>query len=183
MMLGSRGKAGTFETKLHPRPWTGDFKDGLGNKISMLAYANPKNGADKKKRADGYGITRFNKKTKKITFECWPRFCDVTQGDKVQYLGWPIKVDQDANDGRKVVGWLPELRFAKGVSLVVQVIEEATAEVLYTARAKGNSFKPRAYSTGKHTIKVGLQKQDVKMIRGVVVAKTKKEAGELKVIL
>ena len=148
-----------------------------------MAHANSENRADEKKRADGYGIARFSKKTRKITFECWPRFCDVTQGDKVQYFGWPIITDQDANDDRKIVGWLPELRFAKGVSLVVQVIEEATAEVLYTARAKGNSFKPRAYSTGKHAIKVGLQKQDVKMIRGVVVAKTKKEAGELKVIL
>ena len=165
MMLGSRGKAGTFETKLHPRPWAGDFKDGLGNKISMLAYANPKNGVDKKKRADGYGIARFNKKTRKITFECWPRFCDVTQGDKVQYLGWPIKTDQDANDGRKIVGWLPELRFAKEVNPVIQVIEGAKGEVLYTARAKGNSFKPRVYLTSKHTIKVGLQKPDVKMKR------------------
>ena len=66
---------------------------------------------------------------------------------------------------------------------VVQVIEEATGEVLYTTRAKGNRFKPRVYSSGKHTIKVGLQKPDAKIIRGVVVAKTKKEAGELKVIL
>jgi hypothetical protein len=176
-------KAGPNPVPNSPLPWTGDFKDGLGNKISMLAYANPENRADEKKRADGYGIARFNKKMRKITFECWPRFCDVTQGDKVQYLGWPIEVDQDANDGRKVVGWLPELRFDKGVNPVVQVIEEATGEVLYTTRVKGNRFKPRVYSSGKHTIKVGLQKPDAKMIRGVVVAKTKKEAGELKVIL
>ena len=161
-------KAGPNPVPNSPLPWTGDFKDGLGNKISMLAYANPENRADEKKRADGYGIARFNKKTRKITFECWPRFCDVAQGDKVQYPGWPIEVDQDANDGRKVAGWLPELRFDKGVNPVVQVIEEATGEVLYTTRAKGNRFQPRVYSKGKHSVRVGLQKPDTKTLSGLL---------------
>jgi hypothetical protein len=31
-----------------PLPWTGDFKDGLGNLISMLAYANPEDIQDEK---------------------------------------------------------------------------------------------------------------------------------------
>ena len=43
-----------------PLPWTGDFKDGLGNKISMMAYANPEDRIDERKRADGVGIARFN---------------------------------------------------------------------------------------------------------------------------
>ena len=45
-----------------PLPWTGDFTDGLGNKISMLAYANPTDIADEKQRADGYGLVRFDKR-------------------------------------------------------------------------------------------------------------------------
>ena len=61
-------------------------------------------------------------------------------GDKAQFAGWPITVDQDANDGREVAGWLPSLQFAKGVRPVVQVIEDATGEVLYTTRAKGETF-------------------------------------------
>ena len=160
-----------------PLPWTGDFKDGLGNKISMLAYANPEDRSDEKKRGDGYGIVRFNKKTRKVTMECWPRFCDVTDGDKVQYPGWPITIDQDANDGRKIAGWLPELRFDKGVNPVVQVIEEATGEVLYTARARGNRFQPRVYSKGKYTVKVGLQKSDSSTLKGVESVAKKSDAG------
>ena len=160
-----------------PLPWTGDFKDGLGNKISMLAYANPEDRSDEKKRGDGYGIVRFNKKTRKVTMECWPRFCDVTDGDKVQYPGWPITIDQDANDGRKIAGWLPELRFDKGVNPVVQVIEEATGEVLYTARARGNRFQPRVYSKGKYTVKVGLQKPDSSTLKGVESVAKKSDAG------
>lgn len=45
-------------------------------------------------------------------------------GDKAQFPGWPIKVAMDANDGRKVVGYLPEIVFDEGVNGVVQVIEE-----------------------------------------------------------
>jgi len=173
-------KAGPNPVPNSPLPWTGDFKDGLGNKISMLAYANPENRADQKKRADGYGIARFNKKTRKVTFECWPRFCDVRDGDKAQYPGWPITVDQASNDGRKIAGWLPELRFADGIRPVVQVIEEATAEVLYTTRAKGNRFQPRVYSKGKHTVKFGLQKPDSKVLKGLN-PKSKNAAGQLMV--
>ena len=173
-------KAGPNPVPDSPLPWTGDFKDGLGNKISMLAYANPENRNDEKKRADGYGIVRFNKKTRKVTLECWPRFCDVTDGDKVQYSGWPITIDQDANDGRKITGWLPELRFEKGVNPVVQVIEESTNEVLYTTRPKGNRFQPRVYSKGKHTVKIGLQKPDSKILKGLN-PKAKNTAGHLTV--
>ena len=173
-------KAGPNPVPDSPLPWTGDFKDGLGNKISMLAYANPENRNDEKKRADGYGVARFNKKKRQVTFECWPRFCDVTDGDKVQYPGWPITIDQAANDGRKITGWLPELRFEKGVNPVVQVIEESTDEVLYTTRPKGNRFQPRVYSEGKHTVKIGLQKPDSKILKSLD-PKVKSEAGHLAV--
>ncbi len=52
-------KAGPNPVEGSPLPWTGNFKDGLGNKISMMAYANPENPGDEKKRADGYGVVRF----------------------------------------------------------------------------------------------------------------------------
>ena len=73
-------------------------------------------------------------------------------------------MDQDANDGREVAGWLPT---SKGVRPVVQVIEDATGEVLYTTRAKGATFQPRVYSKGKHTVKIGRQKPTVKTLKGL----------------
>ena len=57
-----------------PLPWTGDFHDGLGNKLSMMAYANPPNAREERQRGDGYGLVRFDKKKRTITCECWPRF-------------------------------------------------------------------------------------------------------------
>ena len=94
-----------------PLPWTGDFQDGLGNKISMLAYANPPEISEERQRADGYGIVRFDKRSRRITFECWPRFADAKEGERAQFPGWPITVAMADNDGRKPVAWLPELVF------------------------------------------------------------------------
>jgi len=76
-----------------PLPWTGDYEDGLGNKISIAAYANPEDRTDEKQRGDGYGIARFDFAKSSITFECWPRF-PVTGADgrARQYPGWPVTV-------------------------------------------------------------------------------------------
>ncbi|MFK7767185.1 MAG: metallophosphoesterase family protein [Mariniblastus sp.] len=161
-------KAGPNPIANSPLPWTGDYLDGLGNKISMMAYANPPNRQDEKQRGDGFGVVRFNKKTQKITIECWPRFADVADGDKAQFAGWPITIDYRDNDGRKPTGYLPELVF-KGLDRpVVQVIEEASKEVLYTVRATSNRFKAPVYAAGKYTVKVGKDKPDAKSVEGIM---------------
>ena len=170
-------KAGPNPVPGSPLPWTGDFKDGLGNKLSMMAYANPPDVADEKQRADGYGIARFDKRKRTITFECWPRFSDAKQGAKAQFPGWPITVAMEANDGRRVAGWLPELVFAGAPNPVVQVIEEATGDILYTVRAQGGRFHPRVYSTGKHTIKIGADKPTTLTFAGLQ-PKPKTESGQ-----
>lgn len=147
-----------------PLPWTGDFKDGLGNRISMMAYANPPDIQDEKQRADGYGLVRFNKKNRQITFECWPRFADVKKDPKGQFPGWPITVDMQGNDGRKVAGYLPELVFDGAADPVVQVIEDSTGDLLYTVRVSGSRFQPRVYTLGTHTVKVGRDRPDAQTL-------------------
>ena len=160
-----------------PLPWTGDFKDGLGNKIGMMAYANPEDVQDEKKRADGYGIARFRKNTREIVFECWPRFSDAKAGDAAQFPGWPIAVPMDGNDGRAVAGYLPELTFTNLTDPVVQVIGEATGEILYTVRVTGKSFQPRVYAPGKYTVKIGRDRPDGETITGLSAA-AKADAGQ-----
>ncbi len=160
-----------------PLPWTGDFKDGLGNKLSMMAYANPPDINDERQRADGYGIARFEKKTRQITFECWPRFSDPNAAGKAQFPGWPITVSMEKNDGREVLGWLPELVFEDGANPVVQVIEDATGDILYTIRAQGGRFHPRVYSNGKHTVKLGPDKPDAQTL-DALEPRPKAESGQ-----
>jgi len=70
-------------------PWTGNYLDGFNNKITMHAYANP----DSDSNGAGFGIVKIN--NEKITFECWPRFADVTQADAKQFKGWPVIINRD----------------------------------------------------------------------------------------
>ncbi len=74
-----------------PLPWTGDYLDGLDNRISMYAYANPESPSE----ASGFGLIRFNKPTKEVTFECWPRDVYVLEKGASQFAGWPLTVKLD----------------------------------------------------------------------------------------
>jgi hypothetical protein len=170
-------KAGPNPVPNSPLPWTGDFKDGLGNKMSIMAYANPPDIKDERQRADGYGLVRFQKKTRKITVECWPRFADVKSGDRAQFPGWPITVDADQNDGRKPVAWLPELVFEGAVNPVVQVLDEKSGEILYTTRVVGNRFQPPVFSAGSFTVKAGRNRPDGPKLAGLS-GKERSAAGQ-----
>ena len=66
-------------------PWTGDYLDGLANKVTMHAYANP----ETESHGAGYGLVRFDKQNNAVTFECWPRHVDVSKADAKQFVGWP----------------------------------------------------------------------------------------------
>ncbi|MCU0916827.1 MAG: hypothetical protein MUC88_20050, partial [Planctomycetes bacterium] len=163
-------KAGVSPIPGSPLPWTGDYLDGLYNKITMIAYANP--GFDNIKimrtnqrnpealLGDGYGLIRFHKKTRRITFECWPRYADLNRGDAAQYPGWPITFRMEENDGRKVFGYLPDMVVNGAADPVVQVVREADRELLYTRRIQGSRFRPHVYGPGKYTVKVGRDKPD-----------------------
>lgn len=89
------GAAGGNHNPDSPLPWTGDYLDGMGNHITMYAYANPEvraNGA-------GYGLVRFDKGNHTVTFECWPRTEDVAQPGATQYEGWPLTVKLEGHTG------------------------------------------------------------------------------------
>jgi hypothetical protein len=148
----------------------------------MLAYANPPDIQDERQRADGYGVVRFDKRSRQITFECWPRFSDAKQGDSAQFPGWPITVAMADNDGRKTAGWLPELVFEGAASPVVQVVEEQSGQILYTVRISGDRFQPRVYAPGKYTVKVGRERPDGPSLTGLE-PQAKTSAGQRTVTL
>ncbi|MBL8865811.1 MAG: hypothetical protein JNK93_09655 [Planctomycetia bacterium] len=174
-------KAGPNPVPNSPLPWTGEFKDGLGNMIRVLAYANPENVNDEKKRADGYGLAKFDKKARTVTFECWPRFSDAAAGDKAQFPGWPITVGWDENDGRKPTAWLPTLEFEKGVDPVVKVTNVKTGEVVYSIRVTGPTFQPPVFAAGKYTIAIGRDRPDGIKLESLEATADKSAAGSRKV--
>ncbi|WP_242083465.1 alkaline phosphatase D family protein [Aestuariivivens sediminis] len=72
-------------------PWNGQYLDGFHNKITMHAYVNP----DQASEGSGYGLIRFNKENKEVTFECWPRDTDVSIEGAKQFMGFPITIKTD----------------------------------------------------------------------------------------
>ena len=147
----------------HAKPgaprYTGEYKDAFGNRMSVAAVADPlvtgRQPALLYDRATGYGIVRFDRKTRDITLECWPRFADPNSLEGKPYPGWPIVISQFDNYGRAAKAWLPTLKFRGMSDPVVQVIDEKNDEIIYTVRAKGDSFRPKVFAAGAYTIKCG----------------------------
>lgn len=140
--------------------YTGQFKDGLGNRITCYAAANPamshpQRGKELNVFAAGFGVARFDKRRRKITFECWPRTVDVTAKSSKQYPGWPLTIDQLDNYGRVAAAWLPTLKIEGATDPVVQVVRQSDGEIVYTLRINGSTFRPKVFARGLYTIHVG----------------------------
>ena len=149
-------------------PILGDHFDGFNNKVTAIAVANPspeKGGDRLTTRAAGFGVTRINKKTRDVTFICWPRNVDVSAKDAKPYPGWPFTFNQLDNYGRKAGAYLPSLEINRP-NQVVQVINEKTEEILYTIRIKGSAFRPKVFSDGSYTINVG-EGNERKSLKGI----------------
>jgi len=140
-----------------PLEHTGKFFDGFGNRLTMYAYVNPSpenmfppadNGAS------GYGLVRFNKATRQITMECWPRGVDVSKPDAKQYDGFPITINQQDNYGRMAAAFLPTIEVSGRTNPVVQIVDEKDKTIVYTIRINGTTFSPKVFRRGRYTIKI-----------------------------
>jgi hypothetical protein len=109
--------------------YTGRHYDGFGNRVTCWAAANPSkepNGGSKlTTRAAGFGVVRFNKPTREITFECWPRNVDIKDTHTQQYTGWPKTISQTDNYGRTPAAYLPTLNIKGQTDPVIQIIDES----------------------------------------------------------
>lgn len=139
----------------------GRYTDGLANKVTVHAVANPKRAPREPvleylhDKASGYGLLRFRKPTREITMEAWPILSDPQGGDAEQFAGWPKTIRMEENDGRSAAAHLPTLDVEGAADPVVQVTDEADGAVLYTQRIQGRSFRPRVFRTGgTYTVKV-----------------------------
>ena len=154
-------------------PFTGRFYDGFGNKLTMQAYANP---TTENYNAAGYGLVRFDKPTRNITFECWPRHVDVTAPGVKQHPGWPIKITQEDNYARGALAWLPSIEVSGCDSPVVQVYDQYLKEVVYTFRINGTIWQPKVFREAVYSIKVLGDDGKVKLFRNVQATPEKNDA-------
>lgn len=164
------------KNRLDPNlPNTGDYLDGLGNRMTVHAIANP---ATKNRRgvlntlhdkASGYGMVRFDKDRRELTIECWRLQFDANDPKPAdQFPGWPKTIAMEDNYARKAHAWLPTIRVTGMADPVVQVIDEADGSIVYTLRINGTSFRPKVFSDGVYTLRIGEPDAGkVKTIEGV----------------
>ena len=136
--------------------YLGDYRDGFGNMLTIHAHTNPRPSgrepAELHDRMPGFGIVRFDKRTREITVECWPRMVDVTDPAN-QYTGWPRTIRQLDNYGRQAVAYLPTIRVRGATDPVVQVVDEESGETAYTVRIQGSEFRPKVFGEGTYTVR------------------------------
>ena len=138
---------------------TGDFRDSFGNPMTVLAVANgakqPRQSVLEKlhDKVSGLGLVRFDKARQKITVECWPLLADPMQPG-TQFPGWPRTFDLLANYGRKPVAHMPTLTIKSDANPVLEVIDEATCELLYTLRLAARTFQPHTFAAGRYTLRL-----------------------------
>ncbi len=140
--------------------YTGEFKDGFGNKMDVYAVSNPifteKKPSKVYDRAAGYGIVKLNKKNRSIKIECWPLGASPEKGATEMYNGWPITITQDQNYGRQATAHLPEVQIIGLDKPVIQIINELTGELEYSLRLNKPSYIPKVFSkNGSYKIRVG----------------------------
>ncbi|SNR16613.1 alkaline phosphatase D family protein [Tenacibaculum jejuense] len=166
-------KAGANQEKNAPK-YTGDFLDGFQNKMTVKAVGNPtlpeiKEGGKLSTRAAGYGIVRYHKKTRAITFECWGRNVNITDAKSKQYPGWPITIQQSDNYTIKNGYELPGLTISKP-DQVVTIHNSETNELISSLRIKGSKYQAKVPKEGLYTITIG-EGKNIRVLQNIKAKK------------
>lgn len=142
--------------------YTGEYEDGFANKMTVYAVANPvrdfrtdRSLGELSDKSSGYGLIRFQKSDQSITLECWPVLSDPTGGADEQFEGWPKTVAMEDNYAREPVAHLPTVVVEGTTNPMIQVVDEGDGEVVYTRRLTEQTFQPKVFREGPHTVRVG----------------------------
>jgi alkaline phosphatase D len=140
--------------------YTGEYADYFNNKVTVWAIANPEpvqiEPVYLHSRAPGYGIIRFDKPSREITMECWPRYVDPDDASSgSQYPGWPKTVSMEGNYSRKAYGFLPELNVHGIDKPVVQLVCEENREIIYTLRLNNLPVRLKVFEPGSYSLIIG----------------------------
>lgn len=154
--------------------YTGNHLDGFGNRMTVHAVANPvRSGRTPEAlydRVPGYGIIRFNRDSRTITAEAWPRWVDPRSEDAYQYSDWPVTVTQESNYGRQAAGYLPPINVEGMTEPVLTLIDETTMDTLYTLRLSTLPFRAKVFDTSSsYTAVVGDQSTHETRLTGLQV--------------
>jgi hypothetical protein len=90
---------------------TGEYVDGLGNKVYVYAVGNPEVGSLKNRydlahqKGSGFGLVTIDTEAKTYRIESFRFRIDASDGDpENQFPGWPVTIHQEENIGRNRIG-------------------------------------------------------------------------------
>jgi hypothetical protein len=95
----------------HGLPNTGEFLDGLGNKLYVYAIGNPEVASKKGRyelahqKGSGFGFVTVDTQARTYLIEAFRFLCDATDGKASnQFPGWPVTIQQRENRGENSLG-------------------------------------------------------------------------------
>lgn len=146
----------------HGLPNTGEYLDGLGNKVYVYALANPTGSRDPNRykqadiKASGFSILRIDTVKRTYTCESYHFLADLAhpRPDDL-FPGFPLTIQQRENYGRKPFGHLPQVSVEGIPQPVLQVYDQANGELVYALRLQEPRATPRVFADGKYTVKLG----------------------------
>ncbi|OYX25573.1 MAG: hypothetical protein B7Z06_07060 [Flavobacteriales bacterium 32-35-8] len=164
--------------------YTGNHEDAFGNKVYVRAVANPyKTGLEPARlydRSPGYGIVTFNKISRDIEFECWPRYVNPKNNPQGQFLGWPITVNQLENNLPVKPYFLPTIKVTGIVNPLIKIIDDQNVTQLIL-RINGEVFQPVMDKEGVYSVlivdEVGETQKQLDGIKAVAIS----NGSELKI--
>ncbi len=110
---------------------------GSGNPNEYYQQSNGITPINLHNRGAGYAITRVNRSTREITFECWPIHADPDYPQTgSQFSDWPQTFRQTDNDGRIPTGYLPVIDTHWRVNPVIRVYDESSNELVHAMRIR-----------------------------------------------
>jgi hypothetical protein len=163
--------------------YTGDYTGALGNKFTVWAVSNPgtlfalgyreQDGSQVdllQKRVAGYGIIEYDKPALEYTFNNYPIYNRLDSPDDAeQYPGWPHTVPLASNYGATPQAYLPTLKLVGKGRPAIQVLKDATGEVVYARRLHGKTYRPHVFDTdATYSVVVGeVGTTDVTIVHGL----------------
>lgn len=95
----------------HGLPQTGEYVDGLGNKVYVYAVGNPVVGKDSNRyrkaheKGSGFGLVTIDTAERTYTVEAYRFLVDATEDNPDnQFPGWPVTIHQKENEGDNIIG-------------------------------------------------------------------------------
>lgn len=157
-----------FERPSHNLPNTGCYRDIFGNDNFVYAVGNPQDDFQTEKnryircqkKSSGFGMVTFNTIERTIKMDAIRFLANLdidSEGNR--FPGWPLTIHQLDNDGRKPIGYLPQINLEKPNG-VLKIINEDSGELVKCIRINGNLYKPSVYERAKYTLIIGIGEEE-----------------------